>query len=73
MSGSIKFKKLIINGDYQTAMDVAKQQVNFSCTFNPKPATRVHKSCSFVAPARLEHDMLAPSAGLVKLERLDKG
>ncbi|CAM9406723.1 unnamed protein product, partial [Ectocarpus fasciculatus] len=27
VSGSIRFKKLILKGDYQTAMDVAKQQV----------------------------------------------
>lgn len=27
MSGSIRFKKLILKGDYQTAMDVAKNQV----------------------------------------------
>lgn len=30
MSGSIRFKKLILNGDLQTAMDVAKKQVK--CT-----------------------------------------
>lgn len=27
VSGSIRFKKLVLNGDYQTAMDVAKKQV----------------------------------------------
>lgn len=31
VSGSIRFKKLILKGDYQTAMDVAKQQVSPSC------------------------------------------
>ncbi len=35
MSGSIRFKKLILKGDYQTAMDVAKQQVSANPTVAP--------------------------------------
>lgn len=40
VSGSIRFKKLILKGDYQTAMDVAKQQVSLPLERSASPSSQ---------------------------------